>query len=185
MKRNLSREVIIPGYVYNFPTKKVRKNHKKRGLPHYVFGVDPSNTSTGIACFVLHDGIYTPTRPFSYDPWEVCVPHQMEKVMPGFRAMLFCEQPQNGAHSSRGGVERAAGMAISMLRHHSSIDRKDVYMVKPRAWWEHFERPHGADKQWSLDTCPWELGEDDDAAEAYLIGVYGIEKKLKAMVDHA
>lgn len=146
----------------------------------YVIGIDPGQTMGGMALFVDGELLRSCTvRPWSGAHLAECVDYLTAPVHRK-RVKVFYEVPQNGTHSSRGGVQFGAGMYVQALRNRLSIARSAKTGIYPRTWRAyHVARKKPADwKRWAIRTCKRKYQAkpaSDDEAEAILIAAYGAE----------
>lgn len=95
--------------------------------------------------------------------------------MSGGRVKVFVEVPQNGTHSSRGGVHFAAGMLVGDLANELDIRRSDVTKVMPREWRALVLEDPRASKEDCVKRAKLYGGpyKSEDEAESVLIGAHG------------
>ena len=150
-----------------------------RRYPRYVIGVDPSNKSAGVAVF-RHAGAGGYVLEFlgSYSPWDGLPELSLEETG---TTLVYCEVPSNGTHKSRGGVNWAGGMVIAQLLARGNLSRRRVRKIEPRDWRKPMlgrtsEKEEGALKRAAIAKAT-EMGarpENDDEAEAFLIGAHAV-----------
>ena len=157
----------------------------KQPKPLMVIAIDPGNESAGVAFIKGIPGDNLAVGSLTHAPWDwESIPMPM---MEGSRVQVFVEQPQHGAHKSRGGVERSGGMVLRAL---PKFPREKLTLVTPSQWRdpiklfhpEYDETKEGAIK---LVRKIWEREvQSHDEAEAMLIALYGwmvATKSLPAM----
>ena len=138
-----------------------------------IVGVDPSNTRTGVSVWNRGALVFS----CSYDPWRDD-PEDLEVHLVGLKIdKVWIEVPQNGTHKSRGGVQRAGGMAVEKIRGISWFHRTKLRTVPPDAWRKNVLGclpPEGEAKKSALR---WAGGVKPvtchDEAEAICIGAHG------------
>lgn len=147
-----------------------------------IIGIDPGNVSAGISIRTVRGLEYHAT----VEPWHEN--GQLPKILPdgcesrNLRVHVVCEEPQNGTHKSRAGVNRAAGMLIAMVRGVYLVPRTRCRFVTPGVWrgtlgLDGLYRGAEDAKAVSLEAAkklwPEAVWGSHDEAEACLVAEYG------------
>lgn len=136
-----------------------------------IIGVDPGNQLSGVSVWSSSRLV----RSLSYNPWK----NHAFYPLPMDTAKVYVEVPQNGTHKSRGGVHWAAGMVVRNMMGPFNIRRLNVKKIYPRTWRAYLDLPLTGPKQVYIDAAREYAPdvEDDNEAEAILIGLYGAKKE--------
>ncbi len=144
---------------------------KRKTTFRLIIGVDPGNDCSGIAVFL--DGAYADSRHGS--PWTTDLTWALTP-QPSASLRCYVEVPQNGTHTSRGGVHWAAGMVVSQILETRELARKDLRKVKPSIWRKGLGFSVCLSKKRAVEEArryhPAVV--DHNEAEAILIAAYGV-----------
>ena len=147
-----------------------------------MWGFDPGNKMSGVSLFLDEELLWSASvQPHKDMVWDC--DELFSDRMYNTKQVVYCEVPQNGTHTSRGGVHWAGGMLLSSLNHKLTkpVPRGNVRKVTPSRWRGWAGLPvRGTDeetmKEISMERVRTQFGitpATDDEAEAILIGYWG------------
>lgn len=150
-----------------------------------VWGFDPGNASSGVAAFFRNELVWHSTIEPHRAMWWGFDFEYPENA----RHVVYCEVPQNGTHTSRGGVNWAGGMLLSTLSHNLglNVSRRNIRKVKPSQWrkWSGLPTKHVDEdglKTLAIEAVKERFDaevESDDEAEAILIAAIGYVRETE------
>lgn len=142
-----------------------------------IVGIDPGNALSGISYW--EDGYLIGSEVLN--PWVDAVRPPDSFLMRTIHA-TFVEVSAHGTHRTREGIQWAGGMVVAHLMGSGlGIVRDRVVKVKPKVWRHGLGLTTGEPKEYYVSEARAYAPEveDDNEAEAILIGCYGCLMKEK------